>query len=94
MEDQKDWVKPHDCKKCSTSHHLDAHKSSSINHTSLTHLGMKPHQRDNYKLTHIIQTESPHNQLLTGMNSKNWVKPHYCTKCTTGHHLWTSRSSQ
>jgi len=28
---------------------MDAQKSSSINHTTLTHLGMKPHQRNNYK---------------------------------------------
>jgi len=28
------------------------------------------------------------------MSSKNWVKPHYCTKCSTGHHLWSHRSSQ
>jgi len=28
------------------------------------------------------------------MNSKNLVKPHYCTKCSTGHHLSANRSSQ
>jgi len=33
----------------------------------LTHLGMKPHERNNYKSTHFTHTESPYNQLLTDM---------------------------
>jgi len=28
---------------------------------------MEPHQRDNYKLTQIIESESPHKQVLTGI---------------------------
>ena len=38
-----------------------------INHTSVINLAIKPHQRDNYKSTQIIQSESPHKQLLTSI---------------------------
>jgi len=58
-------VIPHDCKKCSTGHHLGAHKSSPTNQTCLTHLGMKPHERNYYKSTHITQSESPQKHVLT-----------------------------
>jgi len=30
-------------------------------------LGYEPHERNYYKSTHIIQSESPHNQLLTAI---------------------------
>jgi len=55
----KYWVIPHAFKKFNTCHHLWANRSSPINHTSVINLGMKPHQKDNYKSAKIIQSESP-----------------------------------
>jgi len=66
-ERSKNWVIPHAFKKFNTCHHLWANMSSPINHTSVINLAMKPHQRDNYKSTQIIQSESLHKQLLTGI---------------------------
>jgi len=63
MKDKKNWVIPHASKKFNTDHHFWPNRSSLIHHTSVIKLAMKPHQRDNYKLTQIIQTESPNNQL-------------------------------
>ena len=66
-ERSKNWVIPHAFKKFNTGHHVWANRSSPINHTSVINLAMEPHQRDNYKLTQIIESESPHKQVLTGI---------------------------
>ena len=63
----KYWVLPHASKQFNTDHHLWANRSSPIHHTSVINLATKPRQRDNYKWTQIIQSESPHNQLLTSI---------------------------
>jgi len=58
-------VIPLDCKKCSTGHHLCAHKSSPTNQTCLIRLWMEPHEGNNYKSIQIIQSESPKKHVFT-----------------------------
>jgi len=59
MKDHKNSVIPHASRIFNTGHQFWPNRSSVIYHTRVIKLAMKPHLRNTYKLTYIIQTESP-----------------------------------